>query len=113
MEPNYDESKIAPYELEDPLTFVDGRKLKDVSEWPARRAEILKIFADNMFGQEPPPAEAVISELVEQGETCGGFGIRRQYRMWFRKDKSGPVIDWLLLLPTKAKGPVPVFMLLN
>ena len=113
MEPNYDESKIAPYELEDPLTFADGRKLKDVSEWPARRAEILKIFADNMFGQEPPPAEAVIAELVEQGETCGGFGIRRQYRMWFRKDKSGPVIDWLLLVPAKAKGPVPVFMLLN
>ena len=26
--PNYDESKIAPYTLEDPLTFADGTKLK-------------------------------------------------------------------------------------
>ncbi|MBR0505847.1 MAG: hypothetical protein IJJ84_10620, partial [Kiritimatiellae bacterium] len=41
--PNYDESKVAPYVLEDPLTFADGRKLKDASEWPARRKEILEI----------------------------------------------------------------------
>ena len=36
--PNYDESKIAPYTLEDPLTFADGRKLTDKSQWEARRA---------------------------------------------------------------------------
>ena len=34
-EPNYDEAKVAPYTLEDPLAFADGRKLKDASEWPA------------------------------------------------------------------------------
>ena len=26
--PNYDEAKVAPYTLEDPLTFADGRKLR-------------------------------------------------------------------------------------
>ena len=30
--PNYDESKVAPYTLEDPLTFADGRKLKSAAE---------------------------------------------------------------------------------
>ena len=113
FEPNYDKSRIASYVLEDPLAFADGRKLRDRSEWPARRAEILKIFAENMFGQEPPPAETVFSEKIEEGKTCGGFGVRRQYRMWFTKDKSGPFVDWLLLLPAKAKSSVPVFMLLN
>ena len=39
--PNYDESKVAPYALEDPLAFADGRKLSGPEEWPARRAEIL------------------------------------------------------------------------
>ena len=28
--PNYDEEKVAPYTLEDPLTFADGRKLKEI-----------------------------------------------------------------------------------
>ena len=36
--PNYDESKVAPYALEDPLAFADGRKLSGPEEWPARRA---------------------------------------------------------------------------
>ena len=31
---NYDKSKIAPYTLEDPLTFVDGRKVKTVADCP-------------------------------------------------------------------------------
>ena len=35
---NYDESKVAPYTLEDPLTFADGTKLKSPDEWPRRRA---------------------------------------------------------------------------
>ena len=45
---NYDETKVAPYTLEDPLAFADGTKLKDASEWPKRRAEILGIFAKEM-----------------------------------------------------------------
>ena len=50
--PNYDESKVAPYALEDPLAFADGRKLSGPEEWPARRAEILGIFAKEMYGME-------------------------------------------------------------
>ena len=60
-EPNYDESKVAPCSLEDPLTFADGRKLKDASEWPARRKEILDIFAREMYGVEPPAPDAVVA----------------------------------------------------
>ena len=33
--------------------------------------------------------------------TCAGFAIRRQYRMWFRKDRSGPFVDWLVWLPNR------------
>ena len=50
--PNYDESKIAPYKLEDPLVFLDGRKVSR-EEWPSRRREILNIFAKEMYGEEP------------------------------------------------------------
>ena len=102
--PNYDESKVAPYTLEDPLAFADGRKLKDASEWPTRRKEILDIFAREMFGVEPPAPEAVVTELREEGTTLAGLAIRRQYRMWFRADKSGPFIDWLLVLPNMLQG---------
>ena len=81
--PNYDEEKGAPYTLEDPLTFANGHKLKDASEWPARRAEIVKIFEREMFGRTPPPPEAVVTEMFEEGVTLDGLGIRRQYHLWF------------------------------
>ncbi len=38
-EPNYDEAKVPPYTLEDPLAFADGRKLADAARrgaWPFR-----------------------------------------------------------------------------
>lgn len=105
--PNYDESKIAPYTLEDPLTFADGRKLTDKSQWEARRAEILDIFAKEMFGRTPPPPEAVVTEMFEEGATLDGLGIRRQYHMWFRKDRTGPRVDWILFLPNRIQGTSP------
>jgi len=111
--PNYDESKVGPYTLEDPLTFCDGTKVASPQDWARRRTEILGIFAREMYGQPPPAPEAVVTEKFDEAVTLGGFGIRRQYRMWFRPDKSGPAIDWLVLLPAKAKGKVPVILFLN
>ena len=107
-QPNYDEEKVAPYTLEDPLAFADGRRLAGPADWPARRAEILGVFAKEMYGVEPPRPEAVVTELVEEGTTFSGLGIRRQYRMWFRRDRSGPFIDWLLVLPNRIRGNAPV-----
>ena len=81
---NYDESKVAPYTLEDPLAFADGTKLASPADWPKRRAEILAIFAKEMYGVEPPPPEAVVTEIVESGATLAGLAVREQVRMWFR-----------------------------
>ncbi len=111
--PNYDVSKIAPYTLEDPLTFVDGGKVASPADWARRRREILEIFAKQMFGEEPPKPEAFVAEKWEEGVTLAGFGIRRQYRTWFRRDKSGPAIDWLVLIPRHGKRPAPPIIFLN
>ena len=111
--PNYDESKVAPYTLEDPLTFVDGRKVKTVADWAERRKEILGIFAKEMYGEEPPKPETLITELQDEKETVDGYAIRRQYKMWFKADKSGPCINWIVWIPKFAKHPVPVISFLN
>ena len=110
---NYDESKVGPYTLEDPLTFVDGRKVKSAADWEARRAEILGIFAREMFGAEPPAPDVLNTDLVDEKVACAGYAIRRQYRMTFRPDKSGPAINWIVWVPRWAKRPVPVIIFLN
>ncbi len=110
---NYDESKIPPYTLEDPLRFVDGRKVKNAGDWQLRREEILDIFQSEMYGRLPGKPEAVVTELLDEGVTLAGFGTRRQIRMWFKADKSGPSIDWLIVTPNHVKGPVPTVIMLN
>ena len=112
-EPNLDESKVGPYTLESPLVFEDGTPLKDRSEWPRRRAEIVRIFEREMYGRTPPPPETVTFEKFEEGETFAGLGVRRQYRMRFRKDGTGPKIDWMVITPKYAKGALPVYLMLN
>lgn len=106
--PNYDESKVAPYTLEDPLTFADGRKVTSPDQWPARRAEIVRIFEREMFGRTPPAPQTVVTELREEGPTLAGQAIRRQYRMWFKENRRGPFIDWLVVIPNRLNGNAPV-----
>ena len=112
--PNYDESKIHPYTLEDPLAFADGTKLASPAEWPKRRAEILEIFAKEMYGQPPPAPEAVVTDVWDVKENAlAGYCVRKQVKMWFKKDKTGPCINWVIFAPRHAKGPSPVILFLN
>ena len=104
---NYDEAAVPPYEIPELMRFADGRPIRDAAEWPARRREILDIFAREMYGQQPPEPEKINVELLEEGPTLSGLAIRRQYRMGFRDGKDGPFIDWLLVLPNRLAGTAP------
>ena len=117
VEFNYDEAKAGElgrdYSLEDPLAFANGRKLKDASEWPARRKEILALFGREVYGKMPPKPESLVVEMVSEKLTEDRFALERRYRMWFRADKTGPIIDWVVFIPKYAKHPCPVILHLN
>lgn len=110
---NFDPAKIGPYKLEDPLVFADGTPVRSPADWSRRRAEILDLFAREMYGQPPPPPEAVVWEVVSEKVALAGFARFRHVRMWFKADKSGPAINWFVFLPRFAKRPVPPILLLN
>ncbi|MCQ2392412.1 MAG: DUF1080 domain-containing protein [Kiritimatiellae bacterium] len=114
---NYDESKAGvlgkDYTIEDPFTFADGRKVKNKADWQARRAEILKIFEEEVYGVMPPKPDAMLFDLVSEKLTEDRFAVERRYRQYFRADKTGPVIDWIVFVPKYAKKPCPVILHLN
>jgi len=99
--------------LEDPLTFLDGTKVASAADWPRRRREILAVFAKEMYGAEPPKPEVVNADLLEEKVATAGFAVRRRHRMTFRKDKSGPAIEWISWVPRHAKKQCPVILKLN
>src|SRR4051812_7326750 len=54
---NYDEAKVKPYSLPDPLTLANGQPVRDAESWyKQRRPEILKLFETEIFGRVPPNA---------------------------------------------------------
>ena len=59
-----EESAVPKYTLPDPLAFEDGRPVTSPQDWQERRAEILKLFSDHVYGNVPsrPMAEVRIEE---------------------------------------------------
>lgn len=110
--PNYDPAKIGAVRLEDPLVFADGARVAVPADWPCRRREILGLFEREMYGRIPAPIRPVV-DVIDEGVTMGGYATRTLYRMYFRPDRSGPCVNWLLLAPRHAKKPVPALLFLN
>lgn len=84
---NYDESKIAPYTLLDPLRLANGTPVTTPQQWTAqRRPEILRLFEDNVFGVTPPAAVHAIAHahIVEHDDhALNGLAIREQIDLSF------------------------------
>ena len=114
---NYDESKVGvfgkDYIVPDPLMFADGRKVASAADWAERRREMLGIFEREVYGRMPSKPDAMSADIVSEKITEDRFAVERRYRQWFRADKTGPCIDWVVLVPRYAKSPCPVILHLN
>ena len=109
---NYDESKMPAYTLPDPLVFESGKAVAAAADWPRRRAEILRLLQDQMYGVMPERPAARRTVTRESGPAFGGRALRKQLRIWFAAEDKGPFIDVLLYVPTAGR-PAPAFVGLN
>jgi hypothetical protein len=109
---NYDEAQVPAYTLPELMRFASGAPVSKPEEWPRRRAEILRLLQDQMYGVMPerPMIQRVVPR--ESGPAFGGKAVRKQIRIWFAVEDRGPFIDVLLYLPKSGK-PAPAFVGLN
>lgn len=111
---NYDESKVGTYTLPDPLVFQDGKPVRTAADWARRRAEILQLFQDDVYGRSPAPSGPIRYKVFdEDAHALGGKAIRRQVSIYFSRTQDTPQADLLLYLPAGASKPVPVILALN
>lgn len=116
---NSDESKVLPYTLPDPLILNDGRPVRDAAEWRTkRRAELLDIFAREIYGRTPsgrPPGMHWEVTAVDRA-ALGGKAVRKEITVWFSANKDGPRMHLLVYQPpgdAGAHAPWPAFLGLN
>ena len=112
---NYDESKIPPYTLPDPLQTKDGKRITTSQQWlEQQRPAMLKLFADNVYGRLPGRPKSIRFKIFSvDSNALQGKAIRKQVTIYFNNGAEAPSMDLLLYLPKNAKKPVPVFMGLN
>lgn len=113
---NYDEAKVRPYTLPDPLVMASGEAVRDARAWvERRRPEVLRLYETEVFGRVPADAPQVAWEAIDSDVPAmfGTAGVAKRLvgRVGDRPD--GLRINVSLTLPARAAGPVPVILCLN
>lgn len=112
----YDEAKVPPYTLPDPLVLSDGRRVSSPETWiKERRPEILHLFRTHMYGRAPiGRPDGMRFEVFDLDRNAlEGKATRKQVHIYFTGRDDGPGLDLLIYLPNDVRGPVPLFLLLN
>jgi len=109
---NYDESKVGDWRLPDILTTENGEAVRTAEDWfLKRRPEILRMFEELQYGAAPGKPEALAFETRESGSAAyGGKAVRKQVRITFQPDRSGPAIDLVVYTPAAAAAPSPMLL---
>ncbi len=115
---NYDPAKANPYpDWPDPLTLKDGRKVTSAEMWwRLRRPEIAEDFEREVYGRVPAEVPKVAWTVAETVETIvGGQPVVARRVIGHVDNSAHPAITvdikMTVVLPVKAKGPVPVLMM--
>jgi hypothetical protein len=107
---NYDESKVPVYTLPDPLVFNNGTKVQNNNEWDKRRAEIIKLFENEVYGINPVWKGDIIStELSSNLNALNDVAISKEIKLTLKNGSKELSMVMLLYLPRSSK-PVPVFL---
>lgn len=79
---NIDESRVPPYELPELLRGTDGMAVATPEVWwRRRRPEILRLFAEHVYGRTPDALPATRYEVRHRDpEALGGRATRAEVR---------------------------------
>jgi hypothetical protein len=98
--------------LPDILVMEDGTPVTTTEQFESRKAEILSLFEENVYGSFPKDGYTTSFEVVEEGEAMDGKAIRKQIKITVETEKGTSDALMLLYLP-KSDDPVPVVIGLN
>jgi pimeloyl-ACP methyl ester carboxylesterase len=115
FQPQYDESKVPGYTLPNVLKTNQNKRVRNKKDWEnSRRAEVLKLFEDNIYGQMPRQFDSVKFSIINEDRTSmeGKAHLKEVAIQVFRQGKS-VTMNLLLFVPNNIPLPVPAFLLIN
>jgi hypothetical protein len=113
---NYDEARVAPYELPDALVCDDGTIVASPELWTERRrGELLEHFRRSVYGRTPAHATLEVREHSRNERALGGLatGLELDVRVGFEGHGTPSLSFELLVFVPNLEGPHPAFLGLN
>ncbi|MBC7572124.1 MAG: acetylxylan esterase [Spirosoma sp.] len=112
---NYDEAKVPSYTLPDALLSLDGKRITTKKQWEtSRRPEVLRLFADNVYGQIPKTYSAIKFTLTNEDKAAmGGKAHLKQVQIEVTQGEKSLTINLVLFTPNQVQEPAPAFLLIN
>jgi hypothetical protein len=100
-------------DLPDPLMTFQGTRVTSKEQWTEQRRPELKMLIQHyMYGYLPPPARITARIEREDRQALGGKATLKEVTIAFGPPET-PRLHLLLVVPSKRKGPAPVFVGMN
>ncbi len=112
---NYDESKVKPYTLPDPLVLSNGEPVRDAATWlNERRPEILRAYETEIYGRIPARTPKVTWKVTGSDPNAReGTAAMKRLAGTIGDRPDAPQIKLTIYTPAKPKKAVPVILLVN
>lgn len=111
---NYHEDRVPSYDLPDPLCGSAGSLVRSPEEWAPRRAEILELFREHVYGRMPGrPDQLRFDVLEEDRHALDGAATLKRVAVESRHEGRDHRFDLTLFVPNDRRGPAPAFLLLD
>jgi hypothetical protein len=110
---NFDETRVRPYALPDPLKTASGA-VRTPAEWAPRRTEILELFREHVYGRSPGTPARLRFETIEEAPAAmeGAATLKRVVVLSSHSGREHR-FELTIFLPNARREPVPLFLLLN
>lgn len=112
---NYDESKVPAYTLPEVLKTKAKKVVRNKSDWEkTRRAEILHLFEENIYGQMPKAMDSLKFSVINSNKIAmDGRAILKEVVIEVFENEKSVKINLVLFVPVNVPKPVPAFVLIN
>jgi len=112
---NYDESKIASYELPEILRSNSKNKITSSKDWESiRRPEIVSLFEEHVYGTMPKKFDRIsFNTRNENKKAMNGKATLKEVEITVLNNGQAAVINLVLFVPNQLKKPAPAFLLIN
>jgi hypothetical protein len=111
---NYDEARVPSFQLPDPLLAQDGTIVESPGAWSRRRAEILELFREHVYGRMPGrPDDLRFVVLEEDPRALEGAATYRRIGVDSRHQGREHRFELALFIPNGRQRPAPAFVLLD